>query len=199
MKTPPRQSPPISVRAFAPTVEVLPQVATTLSPIGCAATDGKDILFVFDGTVNFRQSYDESQKEFKKIRNFIKAVVRDLDDERFRVGVMQYSGKDTATMEIDFMSPTDLAEIKIRLATIVQQGGYERYIGEALVKANHQVLCSSLILGDPLHGSTALHNARKMQNEGFQLVRRRRLIAVKGERKKLLKRFYNVWLFSSPQ
>ena len=169
MKTPPRQSPP--VRALAPTVEVqvVPtvQVATTLSPIGCAATDGKDILFVFDGTVNFRQSYDESQKDFKKIRNFIKAVVRDLDDERFRVGVMQYSGKDTATMEIDFMRPTDLAEIKIRLGTIVQQGGYERYIGEALVKANHQVLCSSLILGDPLHGSTTLHNARKNAEWGL--------------------------------
>ena len=100
-----------------------------------------------DGTVNFQQSYDESQKDFKRIRNFIKTVIRDLDDDRFRVGVMQYSDKDTATMEIDFMNPIEMAEIKIRLGTIVQQGGYERYTGNALVKANHQVRFPYLPMG----------------------------------------------------
>ena len=69
----------------------------------------------------------------------MKAVIRDLHDDKFRVGVMQYTGKGTARMEIDFMSPQQLKEIKIRLGTIVQQRGYKRFTGDALVKANNKV------------------------------------------------------------
>ncbi len=92
-----------------------------------------------DGTVNFQRSYDESRKDFKRIKGFIKTVVRNLDDDRFRVGVMQYTNKDTARMEIDFMNPKDYREIRIRLGTIVQQRGYKRFTGNALVRANNQV------------------------------------------------------------
>ena len=113
--------------------------ATTAAPQGCAASIGKDILFLIDGTVNFQQSYDESQKDFRRIKKFIKTVVRDLSDERFNVGVMQYANKGAAKMEIDFMSVKDLKEFKVRVGTIIQDGGYKRYTGDALVKANNKV------------------------------------------------------------
>ena len=93
-----------------------------------------------DGTKSFQKSYYETEKDFKKIRRFIKSFVRDLDDDRFRVGMMQYTDKGTAKKEIDFLNPkNDFAEIKIRLSTIVQQRGYKRFTGDALAQANKQV------------------------------------------------------------
>lgn len=123
-----------------PTTTREPQFTTTPAPLlGCAGSVGKDILFLVDGTANFRQSYDEAAKDFKRVKGFIKTAIRDLRDDRFRVGVMQYSGSNTATMEIDFMSPLEMKEIKIRLGTIVQQRGYDRYTAEALARANNKV------------------------------------------------------------
>ena len=98
-----------------------------------------------DGTVNERMHHKGSQKEFKKVKRFIKSFVRGLNDARFRVGVMQYSHVNTAKMNIDFMSPLNKREFKLRLATMIQQGGYERYTGDALVHANKKVTFSVLL------------------------------------------------------
>ena len=87
-----------------------------------------------DGTVNSEQAYDLAQEDFNKIERFIKSVISDLNNDQFRVGVMQYSGMDTATIEIDFMSPLQYNKI-----TIKQQRGYKRYTGDALVEANNKV------------------------------------------------------------
>jgi hypothetical protein len=89
---------------------------------------------VVDGTVNSEQAYDLAQEDFNKIERFIKSVISDLNNDQFRVGVMQYSGMDTATIEIDFMSPLQYNKI-----TIKQQRGYKRYTGDALVEANNKV------------------------------------------------------------
>ncbi|XP_028404925.1 matrilin-2-like [Dendronephthya gigantea] len=51
---------------------------------------------------------------------------------------MQYTEKGSAKMEIDFMNPKEYREIKVRLGTIVQQRGYKRFTGDALVAANHK-------------------------------------------------------------
>ena len=132
---PQTEKPTTRLRAPAPglsnwvTTTTATEVSTTSEPLGCSASEGKDVLFVVDGTVNFQQSYDLSQKYFKKVKGFIKSVIRDIDDDRFRVGVMQYTDRGTAKMEIDFMNPKKYKEIKIRLGTIVQQRGYKRFTG----------------------------------------------------------------------
>lgn len=116
-----------------------PAPSTTLAPIGCAGSVGKDILFLVDGTVNPQQTYDMVDKAFKKIKRFIRGVIRDLNDASFRVGVMQFADKGMAHMEIDFMNPMERKEIKLRLNMIIQQRGHERYTGDALVEVNKEV------------------------------------------------------------
>ncbi|CAB3978244.1 Hypothetical predicted protein [Paramuricea clavata] len=158
--------------------------STTLAPVGCSGSVGKDILFVVDGTVNFQQSYDQSRKDFKRIRGFMRATIRDLDNDKFRVGVMQYTGKGTARMEIDFMSSRQLKEIKIRLGTIVQQRGYKRFTGDALVKANSKFyeldafqqrerypnVIVLITRGTPNDRDHAISEARMLESRNVRLV-----------------------------
>ena len=158
--------------------------ATTSAPQGCAASIGKDILFVIDGTVNFQQSYDESQKDFRRIKKFIKTVVRDLSDERFNVGVMQYTNKRAAKMEIDFMSVKHHKEIRVRVGTIIQDGGDKRFTGDALVKANNKFydldalkqrwgnpnVIVLITRGNPDDPEHAISEARMLESRNVRLV-----------------------------
>jgi hypothetical protein len=89
---------------------------------------------VVDGTVNSQQAYDLAREDFNKIKEFILSIIRDLNHDQFRVGVMLYTGKDSAKMEIDFMSPLKFNEI-----TITQERRYKRYTGDALKEANNKV------------------------------------------------------------
>ncbi|CAB4025036.1 von Willebrand factor, partial [Paramuricea clavata] len=107
--------------------------STSVPPTPPTNCSGKDVLFVVDGTVNSRQSYDLAQEDFENIKGFIKSVIRGLNDT-FRVGVMQYTDKDTARMEIDFMSPLEFSDT-VKDITITQQRGYKRYTGDALAEA----------------------------------------------------------------
>ena len=69
----------------------------------------------------------------------MKAVIRGLDNDKFRIGVMQYSDRNTAKMDIDFTSFQHLNESMIQLDTIGQHGGYKRFTGDALVEASNKV------------------------------------------------------------
>jgi hypothetical protein len=94
---------------------------------------------VIDGTRRVYDTRDEYERDFRKIRKFIKTTVHHLNDERFNVGVMQYTDKGTAKMEIDFMSAKEYKKFKSSLGKIIQQGGDKRFTGDALVKANNKV------------------------------------------------------------
>ena len=87
--------------------------------------------------MNSQQSYDLAQEDFENIKGFITSVIRGLNDT-FRVGVMQYTDKDTARMEIDFMTPLEFSDT-VKDITITQQRGYKRYTGDALAEANNRV------------------------------------------------------------
>jgi hypothetical protein len=101
----------------------------TTPPSPCSGS-----VFVVDGTVNSRQAYDLAQEDFNTIKEFILSIIRDINHDQFRVGVMQYTGKDSVKMEIDFMSPVKFKEI-----TMMQQRGNKRYTGDALAEANNKV------------------------------------------------------------
>lgn len=108
-------------------------------PSVCSKSDAKDILFVIDGTVNYRQYLKIRRKEWNQIKDFVKGIVSEVNDDNNRIGIMQYGGRMKPRMEVDFWERTDTTNLITQIDDIKQIGGRERKTGEALVPAGNKV------------------------------------------------------------
>ena len=108
-------------------------------PSVCSKSDAKDILFVIDGTVNYRQYLKIRRKEWNQIKDFVKGIVSEVNDDNNRIGIMQYGGRMKPRMEVDFWERTDTTNLITQIDDIKQISGRERKTGEALVTAGNKV------------------------------------------------------------
>jgi hypothetical protein len=132
----------VSPSSMTPTMTVV--TATTTQeprpgPSVCSHSGAKDILFIIDGTVNYRQYWVTRKKEWKQTKHFIKEVVSELNGDNFRVGVMQYGGRREPRMEVDLWEGTSTADLMYQIDNIRPIGGVERITGKSLAIASNKV------------------------------------------------------------
>ncbi|CAB4020613.1 Hypothetical predicted protein [Paramuricea clavata] len=108
------------------------------SPSTCSQNNAKDILFIIDGTVNYRHHWVTRKKEWKQIKHFVKEVVSELNGDNSRVGVMQYGGRRKPKMEVDLSARTSTADLIYRIGNIRQIGGVKRMTGKSLAIARNK-------------------------------------------------------------
>lgn len=108
-------------------------------PSVCSKGDAKDVLFIIDGTINYSQYLKIRRKEWNQIKDFVKEIVSELNDDNNRIGIMQYGGRRGPRMEVDFQERADTSDLITKIHNIRQIGGMERKTGESLVIAGNKV------------------------------------------------------------
>ena len=81
----------------------------------------------------------KKNEHFEEIKGFIGKVISGLDEDKFKIGVMQFGGRSEPTMEVHFSSNTTILTLMSALKTIKQHNGRERRMGEALEMASRKV------------------------------------------------------------
>lgn len=135
-KQPPTTLPPSTTPKATTAVTMPTTQSSTQDPHVCGRSDAKDILFIIDGTVNYRRYWVTSGREFKQLKHFLKEVISELKGDKFNIGVMQYGRRNEPEMEIDFWEGDDLA---YQIDKIKQMGGEKRYTGATLAVASNKV------------------------------------------------------------
>ena len=111
---------------------------TAIPDTVCSSSKPKDVLFMVDGSINYQEHWMGRTKQFSEIKSFLKQVISELYEHKFKVGVMKLGGKHGLTLEINFL---DGINIPISwLDYMSQRGDSDRRIGEALGTASSKVL-----------------------------------------------------------
>ena len=89
--------------------------------------------------MKYQEHWMERNKHSRRIKNFIKQIVLELKNDKFKIGVMQFGGKREPTMDINFSDSADKDEFSFYVDSLRQRHGWQRYTGKALAAASQKV------------------------------------------------------------
>ena len=118
-----------------------PTPAPTRPPTPPRPTCGdnpKDVIFVVDSTMDFRDTARAANQHFTKVKKFLKKTVSKISN-KFTIAVIQYSGDGMTNVEVDFSDGTSTRKLRSLIRGIKHQRERQRYTAAALVKANSKV------------------------------------------------------------
>ena len=116
-------------------------------PSVCSKSHSKDILFIIDGTYNYGRHRQTRKREWNQVKHFVKEIVSELNDDKFRIGIMIYGGRREPRVEVDLWVGDNTAHVLSKIDNIRQVRGRERNTGESLTIAAAKVSYHYFIYG----------------------------------------------------